>query len=665
MTSEPKFGSLQDELAAALPQNFHCRVRYVHSPSKPCEPLFSPPPGSGPEKTRLASHLLTVSTKPALETAGSSGILVLGIEVLVYYTKHLTTIFVSKADSTGYLRQQRPSPVRAITTAFLRWMTAKERHALPSRKLVISLFARSQSQYLFPGSAENENKHVLDDRQLIKWWARVLDPIFPKKDECESGVEDPEHEYSGYLTVPGYEGAEARSFLPPSNSQATGLRWKPGNPLAELATARGIAPDAPPRCLLPRFPDDPKARFMQDLDDDVGLTQDAPATLSPSKRKSGKWSSIRDLNRFWEAMEFRQECSSGRVVGFLWLVVQTKYPPDPKILDSTNTASQDSSVGAQSSDPVSQQEEVLSTSGSPRKRRRKPLSGPIIPRQPRLKGGSSSLTATGDLAGMVETSVGDGLVLSKEGYDKAMQTLLHLDFANMEAARQSTSKWISEVSAICGIQTDWSLDVSGTAKLESAAGRPVSNGTAQVNDLGAMIRKKPPTPRRFYNDTRVSIPSSDYRTHPKTRWGGHFMIGNGVLHHDLVNIPFFGRVYDTVVVAHPLSESDWFVDRRTRLGHILYLIDLLREIQSSSRGDAQATKDELRARQDSINVLRGIRRKIFGDAGIRAAQRGVTSGAACHRNQGLEGLNDILSPNATAEGYLEVPWYATEISAYS
>ncbi|KAK3704648.1 hypothetical protein LTR37_013747 [Vermiconidia calcicola] len=491
MTSEPNVGSLKDELAAVLPQDFCCKVRYVHSPYKPCEPLFSPSPGSEPEKTRLASHLLTVSTKPASDAAESSGVLVLGIEVLVYHTKHLTTIFVSKADSTGYLRQQRPSPVRAITTTFLRWMTAKERHAYPSRKLVISLFARSQSQYLFPGSAENENKHVLDDRQLIKWWARVLDPIFPKKDERESGVGNAELEYSGYLTVPGYEGAEVRSFLPPSNDRSkNGLQWKPGNPLAELAATRGVAPGAPPRCLLPRFPDDPKARFMQDLDDDVGLSQDASATLSPSKRKSGKWSSIRDLNRFWEAMEFRQECSSGRVVGFLWLVIQPKYPPEPKVQDLTNAASQDSSVETQSSDPISQQEEVLSISGSPRKRRRKPLSGPIIPRQPRLKGGSSSLTATGDLAGIVETNVGDGLVLSKEGYDKAMQTLLHLDFANMEAARQSTSKWVSEVSAICGIQTNWSLDVSGTAKLESAAGRPVSNGTAQVNDLGSMIRKK-------------------------------------------------------------------------------------------------------------------------------------------------------------------------------
>ncbi|KAK3704647.1 hypothetical protein LTR37_013746 [Vermiconidia calcicola] len=174
------------------------------------------------------------------------------------------------------------------------------------------------------------------------------------------------------------------------------------------------------------------------------------------------------------------------------------------------------------------------------------------------------------------------------------------------------------------------------------------------------ILRSAPAPRRFYNDTRVTIPSSDYRTHHKTSWGGHFMIGNGVLHHDLVNIPFFGRVYDTVVIAHPLSESDLFVDRRTRLGYVLYLIDLLRDIQRSTREDAQATKDELRARQDSINVLRSIRRMIFEDIEIRAAQRRETSRAVGQRDEGLEGWNDLPTRNGCSKS----PCYALEDYAY-
>ena len=496
-TTHARYRSLKDELTAALPQGFLCKVRYVHSQPKTCDPLFSPPPGSEPEKTRLASHFLSVSAKPKVEGGQDSvaGVLVFGIEVLIYTTKHLTTIFVSKADSTGYLPQQRPSPVKAIATTFLQWLSAKERERHPSRELVISLFARSQSQYLFPGSAENPNKHVLDDRQLIKWWARVLDPIFPKEDECKDSIEADHAEYDGYITVPGYEGMQGiRQFLPPQSHSSGGRQhWKPCNPLRELAETRGISPVAPPRCLLPRFPDDPKARFTQDLDNEMGISEDA-ATISPSKRKSGKWNSIRDLDRFWEAMEFRQECSSGRVVGFLWLVIRTKRSEQIRREEEedalVNEASQDSSLGAPSSDLVSQLEELTSTNGSPSKRRRKRLTGPIIPRQPRLKGGSSSLTASSDLADMVNFKPTEGLVLSKESYDKGMESMLHLDFTSLEVAVQSTNKWIAEVSRLCGIQTDWSVDVTGTAKPVETATNASSNGNLQVNDLGGAIRKK-------------------------------------------------------------------------------------------------------------------------------------------------------------------------------
>ena len=485
-----KPGSFKDELAAALPEGFQCRVRYVHSPPRPCDPLFSPPQSSEPEKTRLASHFLTVSTKPKDSDDIEADVLFLGIEVLVYKTKNLTTIFVSKADSTGYLPQQRPSPVKAIATAFLRWLSSLEQHKRPARKLVISLFARSQTQYLFPGSADNAGKHVLDDRQLIKWWARVLDPIFPKANEVKDAESTREIERDGYITVPGYSAAELRSYMPPSSpSSSGGIRWHAGDPLLELARTREISVVAPPRCLLPRFPDDPKARFMQDLDNEMGIHEDI-ATISPSKRKGGKWNSIRDLERFWEAMEFRQECSSGRVVGFMWLVMRPKETDLQNDEPLSQDLSQDSSLGALNSDLASQPDESLSITSSPSKKRRKPLSGPITTRQPRLKGGSSSLSATSDLNSMFSAKSSDGLLLSKEGYDKAMQNLLHLDFSNLKVATQSTSKWVSDVSGICGIKNDWSFEVAGTAKLEAVVSNGNGNGNAQFNDLGGMIRKK-------------------------------------------------------------------------------------------------------------------------------------------------------------------------------
>lgn len=483
-----KTGSLKDALIQALSEGFQCKVRYVHTAPKRCDPLFSTPSGAEPEITRLASHFLTISINSNHEASSrENDAFVLGIEVLIYTTKRLTTIFVSKADSTGYLPNRKPSAAKTIITTFVQWLANSEQHNHPTRKLVISLFARSQSQYLFPGSVENTSKHILDDRQLIKWWLRVLDPIFPKQNDDECPDESETSRYKGYLTVPGYEGfSELRSFLPPqSGSSPAGRRWVAGNPLKELAETRVVPETAPTRCLLPRFPDDPKARFIRDLDDEAGLSEEAESTVSPKKNSGGRWTSIRDLDRFWEAMSFRQECSSGRVVGFIWLSIG---PQSDSASNHLKQSGVESLVSNLSSDSVSQEETSIANGRSPKKKKRKPLSGPIIPRQPRLKGGSSSLTAS-DLSSMAAGETANGLVLSQDGYEKAMHSLLHLDFANIEVARKSTAKWVAEVSYVAGIRSDWASEVIGTAKLADAS----TNGDLQVknvNDLGGMIRKK-------------------------------------------------------------------------------------------------------------------------------------------------------------------------------
>ncbi|KAK0292087.1 hypothetical protein LTR91_000081 [Friedmanniomyces endolithicus] len=512
--------SLAEDLAAALPAQttsnlgiegpspaFEGKVRYIHTPLKPCDPLFSPPPGHEPERTRLSSHFLVFSVSASHTVGGAvgdlsqylkhheEGVLGIAIEVLVYTTKHLTTLFVSKADTTGYIPNHPPSRTKAVCGVFIRWLVKQERQRHPNRKVVVSLFARAQSQYLFPGSAEHANKHILDDRQLIKWWATALDPLLNLYDDL-----DPVPNIQGYLTIPGYSPQELKTYLP-RTPHPPNRSWNPGNPLADLAATRGVPPTAPPRSLLPRFPDDPKARFMQDLDDEVGLAEDAPVTVSPSKRKSGRWDSVRDLARFWEAMDFRQECASGRVVGFLWVVVS----PVAK-LESGDELHGEAGLSQASSQGVLGGESFLARdatptpsqpSRSPRKRRRKPLTGPIVSRQPRLKGGSSSLTATStELNGMLNSAVRSGdLLLTHEGYDKAMHTLLHLDFANLDVAARSTSKWVAEVVGVCGLVEDWGLVVVGVAEagvgVKGLGGMVgVGNGQGVVNDLGGMVRKK-------------------------------------------------------------------------------------------------------------------------------------------------------------------------------
>ena len=506
---------LKDAFDAFLPKGFNCQVRYTHSPPRPCEPLFSPCPGMQPEKTRLASHFLTVSV-PVTDQAKSASngsaktqhqVLVFAMEVLVYSSQGLVTMFVSKADSTGHLPPRRPSPIKPIATTFMWWLATQQRRSTKSAgtKLVISLFARAQSQYLFPGSADHGKKHVLDDRQLIRWWARVLDPLFSSNGNSDSTQD---LDLQGYMTVPGYHGIETRSFFPSKpNSSEKHCNWLPGNPLIELAEARGIPETAPTRCLLPRFPDDPKARFMQDLDDEVGLIEDAGslAIASPSKQKNGRWKSINDLERFWEAMEFRQECSSGRVVGFLWLVArppptssqeetlpESAHNSSPsKKKTSTATSVTDYSQDSQDSQDSQASRTSQKSKPSTPNKRRKQLKGPIKIRQPRLKGGSSNLSATSNPD--TNAPARDGPFLTQEGYDSAMSIMLNLDFSSVPAAAHSTAKWVSEVSRMAGMKaSEWALDVEGSAEVstESAAGVGGSSQPAVTNDLGGLVRKK-------------------------------------------------------------------------------------------------------------------------------------------------------------------------------
>ena len=145
----------------------------------------------------------------------------------------------------------------------------------------MQLFARSQPQYIFPASAANGKKHILDDTQLIKWWLRVLSPL----------------DGQGRVYIPGVDKYKIKSYYPETG------KWENAPP--GLSQERGLTVLA--RDVIPLFPDDPKARFLDNLKTDGQL---ATTTLS----------------QFWELMEHRQECSSGRLVGFISLSVKKSAP---------------------------------------------------------------------------------------------------------------------------------------------------------------------------------------------------------------------------------------------------------------------------------------------------------------------------------------------------
>ncbi|TGJ79375.1 hypothetical protein E0Z10_g9395 [Xylaria hypoxylon] len=504
---------LTKALAHALPKDFHCTAWHLSTTPAIAEALCYPPAlnsttekrPSKPLKTYCEKHFLAVSIT---DPAKAKDVLVLGLEIYVYTTTFSTAIFVAKADSTGYLHlestPQRFSPIRAITAAFVDFLI--EHRTRPSKQLIINLFARAQSQYLFPGSVKNIKKHILDDRGLIKWWCRVLNPLL--EDHAQDNPARNWDRVHGYLVIPGLDDYETRAFVPRTENATA--NWSLGHPLELISPYTKDSAsygNVPPRCLIPTYPDDPKARLVEELEE---------STSEKAKLLSG-WKTPKTLDQFWELMAFRQECSSGRMTGFVWLVFEPRLAstsprnrhsnttdanpaaalptptssfsgtPNHSDPPSTPKKSHKSSIASLET-PTSSPSKLIpaSTKLLQRKRRAKRvLKGPIFPRQPRVK------THRAKYPDRIETpyyywpETGRGqVVLDDNGYKRAVELLLHLEFKSLEQAIASTSRWAGEVN----MGDDWALPVVGEkVTLDQSA----SNASPKtVNNLAGSIQRK-------------------------------------------------------------------------------------------------------------------------------------------------------------------------------
>ena len=501
--------SLATRLAANLPAAVYHAFKYHHISTPPnlCPALYAPPPGFKPEKTYCESHFLLVS-----EPAGTKCTPVFAVEALIYTTATLTTIFVSKADSTGLASPANrpatgPSPSKVFTSTFVSHL-ASHRHR-PDRQLVVSLFARAQGQYLFPGSVEHGKKNVLDDRQLVRWWCQTLDTVLR-----EYAGENEESGYTGkrvtirskaYLIVPGQDKHETANFFPHSarKDAAGNKRWVDDHPLRRLTPF----PSAPPRSQVPHFPDDPKSRFLDDLDEEL---PDVPSSQtsqleSPSKRGTGQWKSVKTLEQFWDMMAFRQECCSGRLVGFLWIVLRPqtesihrldKVPlPPPLRPQGTPERSQPSRKKSPRQLPLDRRKDD----------RRRCLSGPVIPRPPRVKSAITFAKLEKSQPEMTEyyywpKSSRGSVVLPHKAYARSNELLLRLDFASSEVAHNSMIKWINEVGVMGEASgQDWGVLVRGTCdpgsktaaseNAENPGAKSLATKRKHQDDLGNGERK--------------------------------------------------------------------------------------------------------------------------------------------------------------------------------
>ena len=458
-----------DRIAVALPINVSVQIHHLSTPPSPSPALFSPAPGGTEQKTYCESHFLAASTTN--KDANNRKILVFAIEVLVFTTDISTMIFVSKADTSGYLPRHsrspsQPSVARAITTAFLECLI---RTRLSCPRIVLSLFARSQPQYLFPGSIENAAKHVLDDRQLIKWWCRAVDPIvqtLTHAEKCIPTLRTP-HAHA-HLIVPGCDKNEIKTLLPPAGQMPSNVQWKPTYPVEALATE----PTAPLRCLIPRLPDDPKSRFLDDLD-------------AAGVDKSGKWPSITTLDQFWEMMSHRQECSVGRLVGFIWVVFEQAGDWaiggfDSLMVGEDATGNENNvpripmphpyPVPEHAETPLPPQVDVEDLSNRSKAGSRTQDSPPSRPNHFR-KVVSRRFTEDADLDQHYLTngqasdvswpSLTRGqLILDSVGYQTLLEHLLESDFSNPDVAAESSARWVEKAAKLGKVES-WGSSVTG------------------------------------------------------------------------------------------------------------------------------------------------------------------------------------------------------------
>ncbi|OAA51458.1 histone H3-K56 acetyltransferase, RTT109 [Metarhizium rileyi] len=446
--------SLTDRLRLVLPKDVPFIIHHLSTPPSKTDAIYSAPPNKRPDRTYCESHFLTLS----IEVPGSGGstqdgtpapstfqtkrqVMVFGIETFIYTTAHSTTLFVSKADSTGYLGllnlpKGTSSPIRQVCATFIQHLVAaRRRQGIP---FIVSLFARSQGQYLFPGSIDHGAKHVLDDRALIKWWCRVLDPLL---------ASPASHNAQGYLVIPGLDNYETRAFIPRTASAASpSSPWSLTHPLEKISHYTREYDWVPPRCLVPRFPDDPKSRFRDELDEEAGQ--------SGAMKVSGSWKTVKTLDVFWEMMAFRQECSSGRMTGFLWVVFDDEMPAEPS-QDETSSARLESSKkrpqsvshdAANTCRRLPSKPDIQGRRKSQKKRFK--LKGPIKPRQPRVKTEQRNhLLDIPSLSRYYYWPVqGRGSrVVNEKTYKRISDLVLHLDFSSVDRAVASSQRWTSEL----------------------------------------------------------------------------------------------------------------------------------------------------------------------------------------------------------------------------
>ncbi|KIJ17702.1 hypothetical protein PAXINDRAFT_175515 [Paxillus involutus ATCC 200175] len=357
---------------AKLPGTRELHVHVLVTPPRKHSNLY---PYAVPRpKTYLQEILVLLSEQP---TPDSPRVFVSAIEASLYHipSTFSAVLYISKVDSTGQARA--PSPTPALVRAFLAYYVNPTTRPLSVDHLWVHLFARAQSQYLFPNSAEFPGKRPLTDIKLCAWWKRQLTAV---TEDVAARLRDT-HRIRLFYMLPGLGELEAFHSLERiySFQSATSVPWVYGHPYCQT--------DIPLPCasngstgkshhlghVIPWFDDDPKARFL----DEIAYTTDAEGVKSPERKRpridrgtlkpEEDAESVSDkkdviatkeeqttkslkkvsIEEFWERMSFRQECIAGAVTGFFVMAISGPMPKPPSRSEPSPLAPRPGQVSSQ------------------------------------------------------------------------------------------------------------------------------------------------------------------------------------------------------------------------------------------------------------------------------------------------------------------------------
>lgn len=283
-----------------------------------------------------------------------------------------------------------------------------------------------------------------------------------------------EKQAKAYLTIPGLTPHESTSFLPPSASSRQ--HWSIGDPLREISRHD----NPPPRCVIPHFPDDPKSRFLDELDDEVlGNPQSQSQSQSQGTQNSqaGQWRSVKTLEAFWEMMAFRQECSAGRLVGFIWVVFPGSGSSDLPQHEALQEQAQEKEKVA-----MKRKQSRIKK----RERNQKRLTGPVISRPLRIRTSTYKVKKQVSAASTFSrpfSAEDQKNMLDTKDYHRTHELLLCLDFSTLKKAIEATSRWGRELKT---------MNIQGVSVVGKSTEKRAANGASgAVNMLQPRKRKAP------------------------------------------------------------------------------------------------------------------------------------------------------------------------------